>query len=157
MDAAYLVEEHSKLKGTIEGVRVEVTGAQAHGRPLSVLLRYIGCHKTIAFRKEAEPANRHGYDESAMSVDRRAEEMSEFSGEEMDSDAGDQRTDAIYKPTQPAIEGWETGRIETGASDERYIGRLEMIPWTMSRPYSCIAPENDNLGDRLIPSYERSK
>lgn len=94
IDAAYLVEEHSKLKGTIEGVRVEVTGAQAHGRPLSVLLRYIGCFKTIAFRKEAEPANRHSYVEFAMSVDRRAEEMSEFSGEEMDSDAGDQRTDA---------------------------------------------------------------
>ena len=55
----------------------------------------------------------------------------------------------ISGPTQPAIEGWETGRIETGASDERRIGGLEMIPWTMSRPYSCIAPENDNLGDGL--------
>ena len=31
MDAAYLVEEHSKVEGSIGGTRVEVTGAQARG------------------------------------------------------------------------------------------------------------------------------
>ena len=154
MDAAY---QHSKLKGTIEGVRVEVTGAQARGRPLSVLLRHIDCLKTIALQKTAQPANNHGYVEFAMSVDRRVEELSEFSGEEMDNDAGDQRMGAIHIRTQRATEGWETRRIETGANDEHHIERLEIIPWTMSRPYSRVAAENDNLGDGLVPSYDRSK
>ena len=32
-----------------------------------------------------------------------------------------------------------------------------MIPWTMSRPYASVAPKNDDLGDRLIPSDDRSQ
>ena len=149
IDAAYLVEEHSKPKGTVEGFRLEVTGAQARRRPLSVLLHHIDCLKTIALQKKAEPADNHGYDEFAMSVDRRVGEMSEFSGGEIDSDA-------ICTPRQPATEGWETARNETGACDERHIEGNEMIPWTMSRPYSSVAPENDDLGDLFIPSDDRS-
>ena len=77
---------------------MEFTAAQARRRPLSVLLRHIDCLKTIALQKKAESAHNHGYVEFAMSVDRRAEKMSEFSGEEMDSDA-------ICTPTQSATEG----------------------------------------------------
>ena len=48
MDAAYLVEDHSKVEGSIGGTRVEVTGAQARGQLLSMVLRHVGCLRTIA-------------------------------------------------------------------------------------------------------------
>ena len=42
-------------------------------------------------------------------------------------------------------------------SDHRHVEGLEMIDWTLSRPYSSIAAENDFLGDGFIDRSDRSK
>ena len=75
MDAVYLVEEHSKVEGNVGGTRVEVTGAQARGQLLSMLLRRIGCLRTLALREKAKADTMRGSAEFAMSVDRRVEQI----------------------------------------------------------------------------------
>ena len=143
MDAVYLVEEHSKVEGNVGGIRVEVTGAQARGQLLSMLLRRIGCLRTTALREKAKSGIMRGSVEFAMSVDRRIEQIEESSRQET------QRT--------PTHERHKTGDIETGRSDEHHIEGLEMIDWALSRPFSSTAAENDNLGDGLIDRYDSSK
>ena len=116
------------------GTRVEVTGAQARGQLLSVVLRRIGCLMTMILR---------GSVDFAMSVDRRVEQLEE----------------SLRQETQrrPEHERRKTGEVEEGRSDSCHIGGLEMIDWPLSRPYSSTAAENDNLGDGLIDRYDRSK
>ena len=122
---------------------MEVTGAQARGQLLSMVLRRIGCLWTIALREKAKSAIMRGSVEFAMSVDRRVEQIEE----------------SLRQETQrmPAHERRKTGEIETRRSDHRYIEELEMIDWTLSRPSSSTAAENDNLGDGLIDRYDSSK
>ena len=42
-------------------------------------------------------------------------------------------------------------------SDHRHAEGLEIFDWTLSRPYSSTAAENDFLGDGLIERSDRSK
>lgn len=81
MDAAYLVEKHSKLKGTVGRIPVEITGAQARGQLLSTLLRYIDGRKIEASKKKGESTSNHDYVKSAMTVDRRVENLGRLGGE----------------------------------------------------------------------------
>ena len=143
MDAVYLVEEHSKVEGRIGGTRVEITGAQARGQLLSTVLRRIGYLKTMALREKANSELMRGSVEFAMSVDRRVEQIEESSRQETER--------------SPAHERRKTGETETGPSDYRHVEGLEMIDWTLSRPYSSTAADNDNLDDGLINRYDTSK
>ena len=143
MDAAYLVEEHSKIEGSIGGTRVEVTGAQARGQLLSVVLRRIGCLRTMAFQESAKYEIMRGSVEFAMSVDRRIEQIKESSRQETHR--------------RPTPERRNADEIETGHIDQCHIEGLEMIEWTLSRPYSSTAAENENLGDGLIDRYDSAK
>ena len=143
MDAVYLVEEYSKVEGSVGGTRVEITGAQARGQSLSWVLRRIGCLRTMALRENAESVILRGSIDFAMSVDRRVEQLEKSFGQETQG--------------RPARETSKTGEIETERSDHRHIEGLEMIDWALSRPYSSTAAENDNLGDGLIDRYDSSK
>ena len=74
-----------------------------------------------------------------MSVERRTEQMEEIERNELVGE----------------VHGH--GLTATGENDsETYIKGLEMVHWTLSRPSSTISAENENLGDRLIPRYNRS-
>ena len=73
MDAASLVEEHCKLRGTIEGDQVEVTGAEACGKHLLMLLCHINERKADVPRRKGEQIVNDGSVEFAMSLERRVQ------------------------------------------------------------------------------------
>lgn len=143
-DAAYIVEEHSKVRGNVHGIRVETTGAQARGQLLSVLLRRIDGRKTEILKREAEKASNHGHVEFAMTVERRIAQLE-----------NDQRQAAAS--AGPTGKWRERGQQEGNTSNEAHIEGLEMVQWTLSRPCSSTAAENDNLGEGLIPRYDTNK
>ena len=132
MDAAYLVEEHSKLRGELEGDQLEVTGAEARGQPLSMLLRHIDGRKAYVLRRKGEQIVNGGSVEFAMSLERRVQQMEGAAEEEAANDKRD-------------------------LSEEAHIDGLELIPWTLSRLNSTTAAENANLDVGLIPHYDATK
>lgn len=152
-DAAYLVERHSKFRGGVEGIRVETTGAQARGQLLSVLLRHIASRKTEALKRKAETASSQSYVEFAMTIERRLAQLEEEEGQEKE----DPQTAAGNTLAGPTAEGLVMGQEEMEASDKGHIEGLEMVQWTLSRPCSSTAAENDNLGDGLVRRYDRTK
>ena len=132
MDAAYLVEEHARLRGELGGNRLETTGAEARGKPLSMLLRHIDGRRVDVLRQKGEQIVKGGSVEFAMSLERRIQQMEGVAGEEAENNKRE-------------------------LSDETHIDGLEFIPWTLSRPNSTTAAENTNLDDWLIPRYDATK
>lgn len=135
VDAAYLVKEHAMLRGLFQGSLVEVTGAQARGQLLSMLLRHIDGRKTEALRKNAEFAKQLGYVEFAMIVERSVEQMEEASEEGAEMKARGASHTVLVQSSNAAN--------ETGASDKTNIEGLEKIQWAMIRPCSSTAADND--------------
>lgn len=107
-DAAYLVKEHSKLRGKFEGDQLEVTGAEARGKPLSMLLRHIDGRKAYVLRRKGEQIVNGGSVEFAMCLEQRFQQVEGAAEEEAENDRRD-------------------------LSDEAHIDGLEFIPWTLSR------------------------
>ena len=108
MDAAYLVEEHSKFRGELEGDQLDVTGAEARGKPLFMLLRRIDGRKAYVVRWKGKQIVDGGSVKSAMSLEGRIQQIDGAAEEQAENDQRD-------------------------LSDEAHIDGLEFIPWTLSR------------------------
>lgn len=143
-DAAYLIETCSKFRGSIKGIKVETTGAQARGQLLSVLLRYIDSRKLTALsRKEAAVNKAHL--EIATTVEREVTQLKEEERQEVEC----LRTAAGIALAGPTEQRSEIGQEEVEASNEAHIEGLEMNDWTLGRSDSTFPAMNDNLGDGL--------